>query len=248
MIYIENTTVRTAKSEIYLGNMGLHQHQITPHRCQQSVPRPFDEQIDPAAGNNFITMGTTQFQYVAYAMFANSVLAENISGIVPVARGGTGASSLSTLKSNLSLDFISAFKKIHLSGSSKEMIKTRICRKQIKTFGDLKGEFLSKLVRILDCDFTQLDAKELSMIEMIDTIENIAYSEFFGENRILSLHCLKCVRIFYSIYIRLKIDIFGGFQGVSDYMVDNSSLKNLINPFAYGLNMHLLKYLDQPKN
>jgi hypothetical protein len=49
-------------------------------------------------------MGTTQFQYVAYAKFANSVNAENISGVVPVARGGTGASSLSTLKSNLSLD------------------------------------------------------------------------------------------------------------------------------------------------
>jgi hypothetical protein len=61
-------------------------------------------EIDPAAGNNFINMGTTQFQYVAYAKFANSVLAENISGVVPVARGGTGANSLTTLKSNLYLD------------------------------------------------------------------------------------------------------------------------------------------------
>jgi hypothetical protein len=41
---------------------------------------------------------------VAYAKFANSVLAENISGIVPVARGGTGSNSLTTLKSNLTLD------------------------------------------------------------------------------------------------------------------------------------------------
>jgi hypothetical protein len=41
---------------------------------------------------------------VAYAKFANSVLAENISGIVPVARGGTGSNSLTTLKSNLALD------------------------------------------------------------------------------------------------------------------------------------------------
>jgi hypothetical protein len=49
-------------------------------------------------------MGTTQFQFVAYAKFANSVLAENISGIVPVARGGTGSNSLTTLKSNLALD------------------------------------------------------------------------------------------------------------------------------------------------
>jgi hypothetical protein len=49
-------------------------------------------------------MGTTQFQYVAYAKFANSVLAENISGIVPVGKGGTGTNSLSNLKSNLELD------------------------------------------------------------------------------------------------------------------------------------------------
>jgi hypothetical protein len=67
-------------------------------------PKFLKIEIDPAAGNNFINMGTTQFQYVAYAKFANSVLAENISGIVPVARGGTGTNSLTTLKSNLALD------------------------------------------------------------------------------------------------------------------------------------------------
>jgi len=67
-------------------------------------PKFLKIEIDPAAGNNFITMGTTQFQYVAYAKFANTVLAENISGIVPVAKGGTGTNSLTTLKSNLSLD------------------------------------------------------------------------------------------------------------------------------------------------
>jgi len=67
-------------------------------------PKFLKIEIDPAAGNNFTTIGTTQFQYVAYAKFANSVLADNISGIVPVARGGTGVSSLSSLKTNLSLD------------------------------------------------------------------------------------------------------------------------------------------------
>jgi hypothetical protein len=67
-------------------------------------PKFLKIEIDPAAGNNFITMGTTQFQYVAYAKFANGVNAENIAGIVPVAKGGTGSSSLTILKSNLSLD------------------------------------------------------------------------------------------------------------------------------------------------
>ncbi len=63
-------------------------------------------EMDPAAGNNFITMGTTQFQYVAYAQYANSVDAENISGIVPVARGGTGNNSLNSLKTTLAIDKI----------------------------------------------------------------------------------------------------------------------------------------------
>ena len=67
-------------------------------------PKFLKIELDPTAGNNFITMGTTQFQYVAYAKFANSVLAENISGIVPVARGGTGVNSLTGLKSALALD------------------------------------------------------------------------------------------------------------------------------------------------
>ena len=67
-------------------------------------PKFLKIEMDPAAGANFITMGTTQFQYVAYAQFAKSVDADNIAGIVPVAKGGTGASSLASLKSTLALD------------------------------------------------------------------------------------------------------------------------------------------------
>jgi hypothetical protein len=43
---------------------------------------------------------------VAYAQFANSVDAENIIGVVPVARGGTGATNLTSLKTTLALDKI----------------------------------------------------------------------------------------------------------------------------------------------
>ncbi len=70
----------------------------------KNTPKFLKIEMDPAAGNNFITMGTTQFQYVAYAQFAKSVDAENIAGIVPVSKGGTGASSLASLKSTLALD------------------------------------------------------------------------------------------------------------------------------------------------
>ena len=70
----------------------------------KNSPKFLKIEMDAAAGTNFITMGTTQFQYVAYAQYANSVDAENITGIVPVARGGTGANSLSSFKSSLALD------------------------------------------------------------------------------------------------------------------------------------------------
>ncbi len=69
-------------------------------------PKFLKIEMDPAAGNNFITMGTTQFQYVAYAQFAKSVDAENIVGILPVSKGGTGLSTITELKSALALDKI----------------------------------------------------------------------------------------------------------------------------------------------
>jgi hypothetical protein len=69
-------------------------------------PKFLKIEMDPAAGNNFITIGTTQFQYVAYAQFAKSVDAENIVGILPVSKGGTGLSTIAELKSALALDKI----------------------------------------------------------------------------------------------------------------------------------------------
>ena len=70
----------------------------------KSTPKFLKIEMDPAAGTNFITMGTTQFQYVAYAQFAKSVDAENIVGIVPVTLGGTGVNSLTGLKTALALN------------------------------------------------------------------------------------------------------------------------------------------------
>ena len=72
----------------------------------KNMPKFLKIEMDAAAGNNFIMMGTTQFQYVAYAQFASSVDAENITGIVPITRGGTGANNLAALKSSLAIDKI----------------------------------------------------------------------------------------------------------------------------------------------
>jgi hypothetical protein len=79
-----------------LGNFAIINWKLTPKFLKI--------EMDPAAGTNFITMGTTQFQYVAYAQFAKSVDAENIVGIVPVTLGGTGVASLASLKTALALN------------------------------------------------------------------------------------------------------------------------------------------------
>jgi uncharacterized protein (TIGR02145 family) len=70
------------------------------------TPKFLKIEMDPAAGTNFITMGTTQFQYVAYAQFAKSVDAENVVGILPVSSGGTGVNNISALKTALTIDKI----------------------------------------------------------------------------------------------------------------------------------------------
>jgi hypothetical protein len=70
----------------------------------KNTPKFLKIEMDAAAGNNYITMGTTQFQYVAYAQFASSVDADNIAGIVPIAKGGTGVTSLASLKAALAID------------------------------------------------------------------------------------------------------------------------------------------------
>jgi hypothetical protein len=72
----------------------------------KNTPKFLKIEMDANAGNNYTTIGTTQFQYVAYAQFASSVDAENIIGVVPVARGGTGATNLTSLKTALALDKI----------------------------------------------------------------------------------------------------------------------------------------------
>jgi hypothetical protein len=106
--YVEMRKVKTNAQGLFTAVIGDSETTITLGNFAdidwKLSPKFLKIEIDPFAGNNFISMGTTQFQYVAYAKFANSVLAENIAGLVPVARGGTGTNSLTTLKSNLVLD------------------------------------------------------------------------------------------------------------------------------------------------
>jgi hypothetical protein len=70
----------------------------------KNIPKFLKIELDVSGGTNFVLMGTTQFQYVAYAQFANAVDAANIMGIVPAEKGGTGFASINELKTALAID------------------------------------------------------------------------------------------------------------------------------------------------
>ncbi len=63
-------------------------------------------EMDPAGGSSFVNMGTTQLQKVPYAYYANGVNAANIDGTLPIVSGGTGVTSMASLKSSLGVDQI----------------------------------------------------------------------------------------------------------------------------------------------
>jgi hypothetical protein len=60
-------------------------------------------EMDPAAGTNYINMGTTQLQYVPYSFYSLGVDAANVTGVLPIEKGGTGVVSLSDFKTALKL-------------------------------------------------------------------------------------------------------------------------------------------------
>ncbi len=69
-------------------------------------PKFLKVEMDPSAGTNYINMGATQLQYVPYAYYSLGVAADNVTGILPVTKGGTGVSSLANLKTALNISNI----------------------------------------------------------------------------------------------------------------------------------------------
>jgi hypothetical protein len=61
-------------------------------------------EMDPANGTSFNLLGMSQIQYAAFAHFAEGVMAENIKGVIPVSKGGTGFTNLIDLKDSLASD------------------------------------------------------------------------------------------------------------------------------------------------
>lgn len=89
-------------------------------------PKFLKIEMDPAAGDNFSVVGTTQLQSSAYAKYAESVDANNINGILSISKGGTGKNNLEdfkiALKLNEKADLISPSFKGTVTGITKSMV------------------------------------------------------------------------------------------------------------------------------
>jgi uncharacterized protein (TIGR02145 family) len=60
-------------------------------------------EMDPSAGTNYINMGATQLQYVPYSFYSLGVDAANVTGVLPIEKGGTGVGNLADLKTALKI-------------------------------------------------------------------------------------------------------------------------------------------------
>ena len=206
-------------------------------------PKFLKIEIDPTAGNNFITMGTTQFQYVAYAKFANSVLAENISGIVPVARGGTGSNSLTTLKSNLGLDKVNntedSLKPISKSIQSALDLKLNIAD-SVKSFVTptqlLKFNFSTGTTSIDTSSISNRINLKLNSFDTISLLRKSDTSSIY--NRIsLKLNSLDTVNLSNRINLKLNSSDTSSLSNRINLKLNSSDTSSLSNRIILKLNI-----------
>ena len=202
-------------------------------------PKFLKIELDPTAGNNFITMGTTQFQYVAYAKFANSVLAENISGIVPVAQGGTGANSLTGLKSALALD-----QKLNIADSTNGYITPT----RLASYNFTKGTESSTLDSISIINRINTKASIIDLTNLSNNVEsklNISDSTLFLRkvdtlslsNRInLKLNKLDTSSLSNRIFLKLNSADTLSLSNRIDFKLNISDTASLLNKTQVGAN------------
>ena len=73
-----------------------------------NAPKFLKVEMDPSGGTSYINMGITQLQYVPYSFYSLGVAAENVTGVLPVEKGGTGVGSLDDLKTALKITTFSS--------------------------------------------------------------------------------------------------------------------------------------------
>jgi hypothetical protein len=141
-------------------------------------PKFLKVEMDPSAGSNFTLMGTSKLQAVPFAYYANGVDAENVQGILPAAKGGTGVASISALKGALQLDQVSNTSDANkpLSTASQTALSTKVDKVQGKELStnDYSTAEKTKLAAITGTNTGDQDLSGFATITVLATKANTA--------------------------------------------------------------------------
>jgi hypothetical protein len=135
----------------------------------KQTPKFLKVEMDPAGGSAFVNMGTTQLQKVPYAYYASGVNASNIDGLLPAASGGTGVSSLSSLKSSLALDLVNNTSDINkpISNTTQTALDLKANSNDVTTSLSLKASITDMTTKFA----TKLNIADTSyLLQKADTI------------------------------------------------------------------------------
>lgn len=151
------------------------------------MPKFLKIELDPNGGENFTLMGTTQLQTVPYANYsqysasAGSIEASNITGLIPVARGGTGVSDLTSLKRDLGLDSV-----------NNTMDFDKPISKDVQTFLDSKLNIAdSNLAYVTPLQLKNSKFDTTYLYDQINSKATISYLNEKTNNLVNSLNGLK---------------------------------------------------------
>ncbi len=151
------------------------------------MPKFLKIELDPNAGENFTLMGTTQLQTVPYANYsqysasAGSIEANNITGLIPVARGGTGVSDLTSLKRDLGLDSV-----------NNTMDLDKPISKDVQTFLDSKLNIAdSSIAYVTPLQLKNSKFDTAYLYDQINSKATISYLNEKTSNLVNSLNGLK---------------------------------------------------------
>ncbi len=125
-------------------------------------PKFLKIEMDLSAGENFTAIGTTQLQSVAYAKYAESADANNLNGIVPISKGGTGKTSLEEFKIALGIPEKANLASPNFTGTVTGISKAMVGLGNVDNTTDLNKPISSLTQAALDlkANLVQLNSKE----------------------------------------------------------------------------------------
>ena len=132
--YVETKTVVTNTQGIFSVVVGDATNAVVTGNFKNIVWKDgikfLKVEMDPAAGTNYINMGATQLQYVPYSFYSLGVDAANVTGVLPIEKGGTGVGTLAGLRTALNIssniDTTSLSNRIDLKLSKSDLLSAQL--------------------------------------------------------------------------------------------------------------------------